>query len=33
MKTELADIKVSIARIEVATADNWRDIAKLKAAK
>lgn len=33
MKAELADVKRSISRIEVATAENWGDIAKLKAAR
>ncbi|NLY45193.1 MAG: plasmid stabilization protein [Tissierella sp.] len=30
VKSELEDIKTSISRIEIATADNWSDIARLK---
>ncbi|WMM23879.1 hypothetical protein RBU61_13230 [Tissierella sp. MB52-C2] len=33
VKEELADIKSNISRIEIATADNWGDIARLKAAR
>lgn len=29
----IKDLKKSVARVEVATADNWSDIAKLKAIK
>ena len=30
VKEESADIKANISRIEIATADNWSDIARLK---
>ena len=33
VRDELADIKSNISRIEIATADNWSDIAKLKAVR
>lgn len=33
VKQELAEIKSNISRIEIATADNWSDIARLKAVR
>lgn len=33
VKEKLAEIKANISRIEIATADNWSDIARLKAAR
>jgi DNA repair exonuclease SbcCD ATPase subunit len=33
VKQELADIKSNISRIEINTAENWRDIARLKSAR
>jgi len=33
VKAELADIKNNISRIEIATADNWGDIARLKSVR
>ena len=33
VKSELADIKNNISRIEIATADNWSDIARLKSVR
>ena len=33
VKSELENIKTTISRIEIATADNWGDIARLKAIK
>ena len=32
-KTEFLDIKSTISRIEIATADNWSDIARLKSVR
>lgn len=33
VKSEPADIKNNISRIEINTAENWRDIARLKAVR
>lgn len=33
VRRELEDIKMSVSKIEIITADNWSDIARLKAAK
>jgi hypothetical protein len=33
VKQELAEIKSNISRIEIATADNWGDIARLKSVR
>lgn len=33
VKSELADIKNNISRIEIAIADNWSDIARLKSVR
>ncbi|MCC5909353.1 MAG: plasmid stabilization protein [Clostridiaceae bacterium] len=33
VKEELTSIKSTISRIEIATADNWSDIAKLKSVR
>lgn len=33
VRAELQDIKMSVSKIEIITADNWGDIARLKAAK
>lgn len=33
VKSELENIKTTVSRIEIATADNWGDIARLKSIK